>query len=70
MSNIKKGDDYIKVKDVVAQVTYLPTNKTFKYIVRNIKYDFKSETIWIIDHRNHYLDFDMNEYKIVLTKGE
>lgn len=58
------------MKDVIAQVTYLPANETSRYIVRNIRYDFKSETIWIIDHRNHYLDFDMSEHKIVLIKGE
>ena len=51
-----------------AEVTDLLSNKTISYIVKKIKYDIESNTLWIVDHRGYYLDFDMNHYEIKLRK--
>lgn len=52
----------------------IATNKhdgiTDKYTVMEIKYKISDNVLWITDHRNRIIDFDLNEYDVEIMMAE
>ena len=38
-----------------------------EYEVMELKYCIKDNMLWITDHRNHIMDFDLNECKVQIV---
>ena len=51
--------------DLKAKVIDKKTDKLIgNYEVMELKYCVKDSMLWITDHRNHIMDFDLNECKV------
>lgn len=35
-----------------------------EYDVMDLKYSVKNDILWITDHRNHIIDFDLNDVEV------
>jgi len=38
-----------------------------EYKVVELRYSIRDNTLWITDHRNHIMDFDLNECKVQIV---
>lgn len=54
--------------EMIAKISDKPTGASVgEYEVMELKYCIKDNTLWITDHRNHIMDFDLNECKVQIV---